>query len=264
ALLRQRGVEILGPASGEQACGDVGAGRLLEPADIAAAVLAPQVDNALQGRRLLISAGPTLEDIDPVRFVGNRSSGKMGFAIAHAAQAMGAQVTLVAGPVALPTPIGVQRVDVRSALQMRDAVLQHLAGQDVFIAAAAVADYRPREVAAQKIKKCADTLELQLVRNPDIVAEVAARQDRPLVVGFAAETNDVEAHACDKLARKNLDMIAANDVSIAGQGFESERNALNIFWRGGELRIASAAKTEVARQLLMCIAARLSSTGTSS
>ncbi len=264
ALLRQRGVEVLGPASGEQACGDVGAGRLLEPADIAAAVLAPQVDNALQGRRLLISAGPTLEDIDPVRFVGNRSSGKMGFAIAHAAQAMGAQVTLVAGPVALPTPIGVQRVDVRSALQMRDAVLQHLAGQDVFIAAAAVADYRPREVAAQKIKKCADTLELQLVRNPDIVAEVAARQDRPLVVGFAAETNDVEAHACDKLARKNLDMIAANDVSIAGQGFESERNALNIFWRGGELRIASAAKTEVARQLLMCIAARLSSTGTSS
>ena len=263
-LLRQRGVEVLGPASGEQACGDVGEGRLLEPADIATAVLAPQVDATLQGRRLLISAGPTLEDIDPVRFVGNRSSGKMGFAIAHAAQAMGAQVTLVAGPVALPTPIGVQRVDVRSALQMRDAVLQHLAGQDVFIAAAAVADYRPREVAAQKIKKCADTLELQLVRNPDIVAEVAARQDRPLVVGFAAETNDVEAHACDKLARKNLDMIAANDVSIAGQGFESERNALNIFWRGGELRIASAAKTEVARQLLMCIAARLSSTGTSS
>lgn len=263
-LLRQRGVEVLGPASGEQACGDVGEGRLLEPADIATAVLAPQVDATLQGRRLLISAGPTLEDIDPVRFVGNRSSGKMGFAIAQAAQAMGAQVTLVAGPVALPTPIGVQRVDVRSALQMRDAVLQHLAGQDVFIAAAAVADYRPREVAAQKIKKCADTLELQLVRNPDIVAEVAARQDRPLVVGFAAETNDVEVHACDKLARKNLDMIAANDVSVAGQGFESERNALNIFWRGGELRIASAPKTEVARQLLMCIAARLSSTGISS
>ena len=264
ALLRQRGVEILGPASGEQACGDVGAGRLLEAADIAAAVLAPQFDKTLQGRRLLISAGPTLEDIDPVRFVGNRSSGKMGFAMAHAAQAMGAQVTLVAGPVSLPTPFDVQRIDVRNALQMRDAVLQHLAGQDVFIATAAVADYRPREVAAQKIKKCADTLDLQLVRNPDIVAEVAARQDRPLVVGFAAETNDVETHACDKLARKNLDMIAANDVSIAGQGFESERNALNIYWRGGELRIASAAKIEVARQLLLCIAARLSPTGTSS
>ncbi len=264
ALLRQRGVEILGPASGEQACGDVGAGRLLEAADIAAAVLASQFDKTLQGRRLLISAGPTLEDIDPVRFVGNRSSGKMGFAMAHAAQAMGAQVTLVAGPVSLPTPFDVQRIDVRNALQMRDAVLQHLAGQDVFIATAAVADYRPREVAAQKIKKCADTLDLQLVRNPDIVAEVAARQDRPLVVGFAAETNDVETHACDKLARKNLDMIAANDVSIAGQGFESERNALNIYWRGGELRIASAAKIEVARQLLLCIAARLSPTGTSS
>ena len=264
ALLRQRGVEILGPASGEQACGDVGAGRLLEAADIAAAVLAPQFDKTLQGRRLLISAGPTLEDIDPVRFVGNRSSGKMGFAMAHAAQAMGAQVTLVAGPVSLPTPFDVQRIDVRNALQMRDAVLQHLAGQDVFIATAAVADYRPREVAAQKIKKCADTLDLQLVRNPDIVAEVAARQDRPLVVGFAAETNDVETHACDKMARKNLDMIAANDVSIAGQGFESERNALNIYWRGGELRIASAAKIEVARQLLLCIAARLSPTGTSS
>lgn len=264
ALLRQRGVQVLGPASGEQACGDVGEGRLLEPAEIVAAVLAPPASAVLQDRRVLISAGPTLEDIDPVRFVGNRSSGKMGFAIAQVAQAMGAQVTLVAGPVSLPTPPGVQRVDVRSALQMRDAVLQQLADQDVFIAAAAVADYRPREVAVQKIKKCADTLDLHLVRNPDIVAEVAARQDRPLVVGFAAETNDVEAHACDKLARKNLDMIAANDVSIAGQGFESERNALNVYWRGGELRIAAASKSDVARQLLMCIAARLSPAGISS
>lgn len=264
ALLRQRSVQVLGPASGEQACGDVGEGRLLEPAEIVAAVLAPPVSAVLQDRRVLISAGPTLEDIDPVRFVGNRSSGKMGFAIAQVAQAMGAQVTLVAGPVSLPTPPGVRRIDVRSALQMRDAVLQQLAGQDVFIAAAAVADYRPREVAVQKIKKCADTLDLHLVRNPDIVAEVAARQDRPLVVGFAAETNDVEAHACDKLARKNLDMIAANDVSIAGQGFESERNALNVYWRGGELRIAAASKSDVARQLLMCIAARLSPAGISS
>lgn len=264
ALLRQRGVQVLGPASGEQACGDVGEGRLLEPAEIVAAVLAPPASAVLQDRRVLISAGPTLEDIDPVRFVGNRSSGKMGFAIAQVAQAMGAQVTLVAGPVSLSTPPGVRRVDVRSALQMRDAVLQQLAGQDVFIAAAAVADYRPREVAVQKIKKCADTLDLHLVRNPDIVAEVAARQDRPLVVGFAAETNDVEAHACDKLARKNLDMIAANDVSIAGQGFESERNALNVYWRGGELRIAAASKSDVARQLLMCIAARLSPAGISS
>ena len=264
ALLRQRSVQVLGPASGEQACGDVGEGRLLEPAEIVAAVLAPPASAVLQDRRVLISAGPTLEDIDPVRFVGNRSSGKMGFAIAQVAQAMGAQVTLVAGPVSLSTPPGVRRVDVRSALQMRDAVLQQLAGQDVFIAAAAVADYRPREVAVQKIKKCADTLDLHLVRNPDIVAEVAARQDRPLVVGFAAETNDVEAHACDKLARKNLDMIAANDVSIAGQGFESERNALNVYWRGGELRIAAASKSDVARQLLMCIAARLSPAGISS
>ncbi|MEZ5456706.1 MAG: bifunctional phosphopantothenoylcysteine decarboxylase/phosphopantothenate--cysteine ligase CoaBC [Lysobacteraceae bacterium] len=264
ALLRQRGVQVLGPASGEQACGDVGDGRLLEPIEIVAAVLAPAASAVLRDRRLLISAGPTLEDIDPVRFVGNRSSGKMGFAIAQVAQAMGAQVTLVAGPVSLPTPPGVRRIDVRSALQMRDAVLQQLAGQDVFIAAAAVADYRPREVAVQKIKKCADTLDLQLVRNPDIVAEVAARQDRPLVVGFAAETNDVEAHACDKLARKNLDMIAANDVSIAGQGFESERNALNVYWPGGELRIAAASKSDVARQLLMCIAARLSPAGISS
>ena len=264
ALLRQRGVQVLGPASGEQACGDVGEGRLLEPAEIVAAVLAPPASAVLQDRRVLISAGPTLEDIDPVRFVGNRSSGKMGFAIAQVAQAMGAQVTLVAGPVSLSTPPGVRRIDVRSALQMRDAVLQQLADQDVFIAAAAVADYRPREVAVQKIKKCADTLDLHLVRNPDIVAEVAARQDRPLVVGFAAETNDVEAHACDKLARKNLDMIAANDVSIAGQGFESERNALNVYWRGGELRIAAASKSDVARQLLMCIAARLSPAGISS
>lgn len=264
-LLRQRGARILGPAAGEQACGEVGEGRMLEPSAIATAVLTPSVGGVLQGRRVLISAGPTLEDIDPVRFVGNRSSGKMGFAIAQVAQAMGAEVTLIAGPVALATPSGVQRVDVRSALQMREAVLQHLDGQHVFIAAAAVADYRPREVAAQKIKKCADTLELQLVRNPDIVAEVAARQERPLVVGFAAETNDVESHACDKLARKKLDMIAANDVSIAGQGFESERNALNVYWHDGMLRIAPARKSEVARQLLTCIAERLAhATGTPS
>lgn len=258
-LLSARGARVLGPGIGAQACGETGEGRMLEPGDIAAAALAalaPRVAG-LAGRRVLINAGPTFEDIDPVRFLGNRSSGKMGFALAEAAAASGAEVTLVAGPVVLATPPGVQRINVRSAAQMREAVLDRLDGMDVFIAAAAVADYRPRECAEQKIKKSAEAFSIDCVRNPDIVAEAAARQKRPLVVGFAAETREVEAYARDKLERKGLDLIAANDVAAPGLGFESESNALTVLWKDGRARIETAPKAEVARLLLEIIAERL-------
>jgi phosphopantothenoylcysteine decarboxylase/phosphopantothenate--cysteine ligase len=255
--LRARGVRVLGPAAGEQACGEIGPGRMLEPAQLAAAVALASPLPGLAGRRVLINAGPTYEDIDPVRFLGNRSSGKMGFAIAELAAASGAEVCLVAGPVSLATPAGVERVDVRSARQMREAVLARASGVDVFIAAAAVADYRPRECATDKIKKAGDTQQLDLVRNPDIVAEVAAArragQKRPLVVGFAAETREVEAYARGKLERKGLDLIAANDVSAPGQGFEGDSNALLLLWPQGQKRIGPAHKREVARSLLEVI-----------
>jgi phosphopantothenoylcysteine decarboxylase/phosphopantothenate--cysteine ligase len=257
--LRQRGARVLGPGVGSQACGETGEGRMVEPADIAMhalAALRPPVPG-LAGRRVLINAGPTFEDIDPVRFLGNRSSGKMGFALAEVAAASGADVELVAGPVVLPTPPGVQRVNVRSAAQMHAEVMARVEAADVFIAAAAVADYRPRECAAQKIKKSADTLAIEFVRNPDIVAEVAARQNRPLVVGFAAETVDVERYARDKLERKRLDLIAANDVAAPGLGFESDCNALSVLWVGGQARIEAAPKLEVARLLLTLVAERI-------
>jgi phosphopantothenoylcysteine decarboxylase/phosphopantothenate--cysteine ligase len=257
--LRQRGARVLGPGVGTQACGETGEGRMVEPAHIAMhalAALRPPVPG-LAGRRVLINAGPTFEDIDPVRFLGNRSSGKMGFALAEVAAASGAEVELVAGPVVLPTPPGVQRVNVRSAAQMHAEVMARVVAADVFIAAAAVADYRPRECAEQKIKKSADTLAIEFVRNPDIVAEVAARQNRPLVVGFAAETVDVERYARDKLERKRLDMIAANDVAAPGLGFESDCNALSVLWAGGQTRIEAAPKLEVARLLLTLVAERI-------
>lgn len=258
ATLQARGVAFLGPASGDQACGEVGAGRLLEPGQIVAAVEASLLPQRLAGRRLLVSAGPTFEDIDPVRFIGNRSSGKMGFAVADAARRMGAEVTLVAGPVSLPTPPGVTRVDVRRAAQMREAVLAALPGQDAYIGAAAVADYAPAETLPQKLKKSGDSLAITLVRTADILADVAAHAARPrLVVGFAAETQDLEAYARDKLHRKGLDLIAANDVSRAGHGFEGDDNALSVFWREGRHDIAHGPKTRVARDLLDLIAERL-------
>lgn len=214
----------------------------------------------LHGKRLLISAGPTYEDLDPVRFLGNRSSGKMGFALAAEAHAMGAEVTLVAGPVHLPTPAGVHRIDVRRALQMRDAVLAALPGQDAYIGAAAVADYMPAETAAQKIKKTGATLSLELVRTPDILAEVAAHPARPrCVVGFAAETQDMEHYALGKLRAKNLDMIAANDVSRSDCGFESDNNALSVFTGDQRHDIANGPKARVARALLELVAAKLES-----
>jgi phosphopantothenoylcysteine decarboxylase/phosphopantothenate--cysteine ligase len=211
---------------------------------------------SLAGRRLVVSAGPTFEDIDPVRFIGNRSSGKMGFAIAEAAARRGARVVLVAGPVALATPAGVERIDVRSARQMREAVIGALPA-DAYIGAAAVADYAPAQVAPGKIKKKDEQLTLELVRTPDILAEVAAHPQRPtLVVGFAAETHDVEFYARGKLEKKRVDLIAANRVGVAGSGFESDDNALTVYWRDGARALGPAPKTRLADELLDLILAR--------
>ena len=250
--LAQRGVQLWGPASGTQACGDVGPGRMLNPDELVAECIRflakPKLD-----LRILITAGPTREALDPVRYISNHSSGKMGFALAAAAAELGADVTLVAGPVNLPTPAGVHRIDVESALQMQAAVMAEVAQQQIVIGCAAVADYRPEEISPQKIKKSADEMVVALVKNPDIIAEVAALAAKPFVVGFAAETRDVEHYALDKMARKKLDMIAANDVAREGQGFNSDDNALTVFWPGGRQELPLARKTEVARHLLALI-----------
>ena len=257
ATLRQRGVAIFGPGSGEQACGDVGPGRMMEPDDIVAALMRPAA-GVLAGRRVLVNAGPTYEDIDPVRFIGNRSSGRMGFAIAQAAAEAGADVLLVAGPVALDTPNGVARRNVRSAAQMADAVLAEAPRHDVFVAAAAVADFRPREPAAAKIKKEVGVPALDLVRTDDVLARVAALPQPPLLVGFAAETNDVERNARAKLAAKRLDLLAANRVGEPGTGFESADNALVLYAADGSSEdLGRASKAELARALVARIAARL-------
>ena len=257
ATVRQRGIRVLGPASGSQACGEFGAGRLLEAENIVAELAATRGPRVLDGRRVLISAGPTFEDIDPVRFIGNRSSGRMGYAIAAAAAANGADVTLISGPVALATPSGVTRIDVRSAREMREAVLERATDNDVFISAAAVGDYRPQSVAAQKIKRTdGKPLELELVQNPDIVAEVAALPRRPFIVGFAAETEDIERHARGKLERKGIDLIAANKVG-AGEGFESEDNALLLIWAGGSEQLERTDKRTLAERLLARIGERM-------
>lgn len=220
------------------------------------------MSGGLSGLRVVVSAGPTYEDIDPVRFIGNRSSGKMGFAIAAAAAARGAHVALVAGPVHLATPVGVERSDVRSAAQMHEAVMRALPA-DVYIGAAAVADFTPERVAADKIKKRPgeDGLTLHLLRTRDILADVAAHAARPrLVVGFAAETERVEEHARGKLARKRVDLIAANRVGVPGSGFESDDNALSVFWRDGERRLGPASKQALADALLDLVEERLAAT----
>ena len=265
ALLRERGVQVIGPEYGPLAEGESGPGRVSEAPTIIAALAgnaapqAPAKPGRLSGMRVLISAGPTYEDLDPVRYVGNRSSGKMGYALAAAAARQGAQVVLVSGPVQLATPAGVQRIDVRSAAQMRDAVLGALPA-DIYIGAAAVADYTPRQVSAQKLKKTAgtQTLTLELVRTADILAEVAVHEQAlKLVVGFAAETHDVEKYARGKLADKHLDLIIANQVGIAGNGFESDQNAAVAYWNGGLREFPGVAKTQLAEQLLDLIAERL-------
>lgn len=257
-LLRARGVQVLGPASGGQACGEIGEGRLLEPLDIVRALIALQGELPLHGRRLLVSAGPTFEDIDPVRYIGNRSSGRMGFALAAEAAAMGADVRLIAGPVALPTPDGVRRIDVRSAAQMGEAVMAHLADCDAFISAAAVADYTPAAPATHKLKKTDADLRIELSRTQDILAAVAGSAQRPTcVVGFAAETEEVEKHARGKLERKRLDFIAANDVSDTRIGFDSADNA--VLWISPQQAtpIGPADKSDVAKVMLRDVAAFL-------
>lgn len=262
--LVQRGIRIWGPGVGEQACGEIGAGRMLEPSALCAHVISecarqispPTSPAHLHGVTILLTAGPTREALDPVRFISNRSTGQMGFAVAAAAVNAGAKVILVSGPVQLATPPGVERIDVESASEMQQAVLRHVQRAQIFIASAAVADYRAAQPATQKIKKTQDALHLALVRNPDILAEVAALPNKPFTVGFAAETHDVLHYAQDKRRRKGLDMIAANQVGIPGQGFESAENELHVLWEGGERSLALADKSIIGQQLIALIAER--------
>ncbi|CAM3100916.1 bifunctional phosphopantothenoylcysteine decarboxylase/phosphopantothenate--cysteine ligase CoaBC [Vibrio rarus] len=253
ATLQRRGMFIWGPASGEQACGDIGAGRMLEPMQLVELCIAHFQPKLLQGKKITITAGPTQEAIDPVRFISNHSSGKMGFALAEQAARLGAEVTLISGPVSLTTPSNVKRINVLSAEQMHEAALQVAPSQDIFIGCAAVADYRPALIAQQKMKKTADCDELviRMVKNPDIIASVAGlTQHRPFTVGFAAETQNVEKYAMDKLARKNLDLICANDVSQTGIGFNSNDNTLNLYWRNGNKAFPLASKQALAKNIL--------------
>ncbi len=262
------GYHIWGPGSGEQACGDIGPGRMLEPMQLVAkaeAFFTPQTEtssDSLNGLRILLTAGPTQEALDPVRYISNHSSGKMGFSIAEAAAQQGATVTLVSGPVTLQTPKGINRIDVTSAQEMHKTVMAHAQQHDIFIACAAVADYRSADVQSQKMKKQAnsDELTLTLIKNPDIVASVASlSEQRPFTVGFAAETQDVAKYAQDKLSRKNLDLICANDVSVAGQGFNSDTNALHLYWKGGDKSLPLAQKSQLGQQLITDIVANYTS-----
>lgn len=255
AKLRDRGSHIAGPAAGSQACGDNGPGRMLEPADIAHACADLFVPGLLTGLHLTITAGPTREAIDPVRFISNHSSGKMGYALAAEAVQAGARVTLVSGPVNLPVPDRVQCVAVTTAQEMLDACLQSADNSDVFIGVAAVADYRVSDTSDHKIKKTADTLQLNLVRNPDIIGTLAAREQRPLMVGFAAETQRIEQYGREKLLRKNLDLLFANDATAT---FNSDDICATALWgEDGSQRLGPANKNLVARQMLTLIAERI-------
>ncbi|CAM3443340.1 bifunctional: 4'-phosphopantothenoylcysteine decarboxylase; phosphopantothenoylcysteine synthetase, FMN-binding [Xenorhabdus nematophila ATCC 19061] len=251
-VLEERNVLIWGPDEGSQACGDVGPGRMLEPMSIVE--LATQHFNTKQdlaGLSIAITAGPTREALDPVRFISNHSSGKMGFSIAQAAAERGAEVTLITGPVNLPTPQGVKRIDVTSALEMNEQVQATATSQNIFIGCAAVSDYRSKQIAAEKIKKQGDEITFTLVKNPDIVASVAAlEENRPFVVGFAAETQNVEEYARGKLKQKHLDLICANNVSLAGHGFNSDTNALHLFWHDGRVHLPHSGKLQLSHRLL--------------
>ena len=252
---------IFGPGAGEQACGDVGLGRMLEVHELVT-LTCHAMENMnndtskpkpLAGQKWLITAGPTREAIDPVRYISNHSSGKMGFAIANAAQQLGADVTIISGPVSIATPPHCDKIAVTSAMEMHQHALDHAATSDVFVACAAVADYRIDHIADEKIKKSHDTMQLNLIKNPDIVADVAALKNKPFTVGFAAETQDVEHYARDKLARKSLDMIAANNVAEQGQGFNSDDNALTVFTASDEKVLPLMSKSELAKKLVQHI-----------
>lgn len=259
--LQQQGATVFGPAAGSQACGDVGLGRMLEAVEIALACEQLLTTPCLSGKRVVITAGPTREALDPVRFLSNHSSGKMGFALAQAAQRAGAEVILIAGPVSLPTPFAVQRINVESAKDMLEASLKASLTADIFIASAAVADYRPAQVAKQKIKKTEDSdlTSIELIKNPDIVYSIATQGiNKPFVVGFAAETQDVIRYAQDKLVRKKLDLIIANDVAEAGIGFNSDDNAVTVInHRGVIADIPRNNKAQLATKLIDLIAQQI-------
>jgi phosphopantothenoylcysteine decarboxylase/phosphopantothenate--cysteine ligase len=263
ATLKTRGIHVWGPGEGDQACGEVGAGRMLEPTQLAGYVANTLVPTGpLAGKRVLLTAGPTRERIDPVRFISNRSSGKMGFAIAAAARDAGADVTVIAGPCTCATPPGVKRVEVESAADMLNATLAHLDGVDIFVATAAVADYRPANPVESKIKKTSESMDIKMERTVDILATVAARsgKERPFVVGFAAETDSVEQYARQKLLKKNLDMIAANEVGH-DKVFEKDDNALLVLWRDGRQELPHAPKVQLARDLVALISERFAERG---
>ncbi|MEQ1103813.1 bifunctional phosphopantothenoylcysteine decarboxylase/phosphopantothenate--cysteine ligase CoaBC [Acinetobacter ursingii] len=267
-MLVEDGVHVIMPDAGSQACGDVGLGRMPEPEQLAYQVreyfhkaqrAIAEKFGLLAGKHVVVTAGPTREAIDPVRYISNHSTGKMGFSLAAACYAAGAKVTLIAGPVTLDTPNGVQRVNVASAVQMLDASMQTLdEGCDIFIATAAVADYRVAQVADQKIKKAGDELAVSLIKNPDIVATIAQQQQRPFMVGFAAETQNVEEYAAGKLVAKKLDMIACNDVSRKDIGFASDENAMTVFFAQSyhmkKRELEKASKQEISQQLVEAIA----------
>ncbi|ORU92454.1 MAG: phosphopantothenoylcysteine decarboxylase [Cycloclasticus sp. symbiont of Bathymodiolus heckerae] len=254
--LEGQGVVILGPGEGVQACGEVGLGRMLEPEELVQAVAEYFQTGELAGLNVLLNAGPTREAIDPVRYISNHSSGKMGFALAQACVEAGAHVTLVAGPVQLQTPSGLERIDVISAHEMAEAVMAKSKQADIFIASAAVVDYTPVEIAQNKIKKNASEMQLTLVKTTDILTDVATQDDSTFCVGFAAETDNLEEYAKGKLKRKSLDMIAANWVGKDSGGFNSDHNSLSVYWADGEQQIGSMPKPELARELITLIAKR--------
>ncbi len=249
----RRGVLLLGPAEGDQACGEVGPGRMLDPVEIVSRLAQLTGGGPMADLSVLVTAGPTQEAIDPVRYVSNHSSGKMGYAIAQAAADAGALVTLVSGPTGLGVPSGARRMDVLSAEEMYRTVMALAPEQDIFIGAAAVADYRPDDVKTQKIKKTSEEMVLRLARNPDILAAVAALPHPPFTVGFAAETENLEQHAREKLEKKSLDLIAANQVNAPGIGFGSEDNALQLYWRGGSKELPRSPKPAIARELIQVV-----------
>ncbi|MDH5435933.1 MAG: bifunctional phosphopantothenoylcysteine decarboxylase/phosphopantothenate--cysteine ligase CoaBC, partial [Gammaproteobacteria bacterium] len=263
STLKTRGVHVLGPAEGQQACGDTGPGRMLEPDDLVSKVETLFDSGVLSGVKVMVTAGPTQEAIDPVRFISNRSSGKMGYALAAAAVEAGAEVVLISGPTNLPIPNRVKRIDVRSAQEMHDAVHTMVAGYQIFIGAAAVADYRPIEVEASKIKKDSDTISLDLAKTKDILASVSALKHRPYMVGFAAETDDLETNARKKLTAKQLDVVVANQVGDDANGkplgFESDDNSVSVFWPEGGEAFPVMSKHQLARVLIELIAHRYQS-----
>jgi phosphopantothenoylcysteine decarboxylase/phosphopantothenate--cysteine ligase len=258
ATLRERGVAIWGPGKGEQACGDVGAGRMLEPHELVTLCTQPEVEPLLAGKTITITAGPTREALDPVRYISNHSSGKMGYALAEAALALGAKVNLISGPVTIKAPANALLTNIESAEQLLTASMQLAVQSDAFIGCAAVADYRAAAIHEQKMKKQGDELTLTLVKNPDVIANVAAlSKNRPYTVGFAAETQDVASYAKGKLKNKNLDMICANDVSKEGLGFNSDHNALTLFWHNEQLDLAMGSKKDLAMSVMTELAKRL-------